>query len=41
VRVREVEGKGRRREIEVDAIRLGLFHDNEVIYKKMKRHGIT
>ena len=33
VRVRKVPGPGRRRVLQVNSIRLGLFHDNAVIYK--------
>lgn len=33
VRVSKVPGPGRRRLLQVDSIRLGLFHDNAVIYK--------
>lgn len=40
IRVRKVPGLGRRRVLQVDSIRLGLFHDNAVIYKKMKRLNV-
>jgi hypothetical protein len=30
---RKVPGFGRRRVLQVDSIRLGLFHDNEGLYK--------
>ena len=40
VRVSKVPGPGRRRVLQVDSIRLGLFHDNAVIYKKMKRLNV-
>jgi hypothetical protein len=41
VRVNKVPGPSRRKVLQVASIRLGLFHDNAVIYKKMKRFGIT
>ena len=33
VRVNKVPGPGRRKVLQVASIRLGLFHDNAVIYK--------
>ena len=33
VRVTKVPGLGKRRVLQVASIRLGLFHDNAVIYK--------
>lgn len=32
--------KGKRRLLEVASVRLGVFHDDFSIYKKMKRLGI-
>ena len=32
---------GRRKVLQVASIRLGLFHDNAVVYKKLKRFGIA
>ena len=41
VRVSKVSGIiGKRRTLQVASIRLGLFHDNAVVYKKMKRLGV-
>jgi hypothetical protein len=33
VRVEKVAGIGKRRTLQVSSIRLGLFHDNAVVYK--------
>jgi hypothetical protein len=41
IRVKKIPGPGRRKVLQVSSIRLGLFHDNAVIYKKMKRRVIV
>jgi hypothetical protein len=40
VRVEKFAGIRKRRRFQVASVRLRLFHDNGVVYEKMKRLGI-